>query len=303
VLLKYIPAIKKQPIVILFLLLNIAFIYNSLIWWQTDSIHTAFILLACVMALYHKPALAIMFFVLAINAKLNAIIYAPIIFLLLFPVFRIKPATIFYSLLLGIAVQIILFYPFIKEGNISIWLDGLLQRVDYYHFASMKAYNFWYLFLDTNPRNVTDSTIAFSLISYKHLGILLFDIATLLALFPLAKKTFLNLKQRSVFSEKDVTFVFLTLGLLTLIFFFFPTRIHERYAHAGVLFFFIHACYSGSFRLYILYSIAYFINLEKEAQFLLMPNEVDEFLKPEYIAVVYSLVGISAFRKIYSSEN
>ncbi len=300
VLLKYIPAIKKQPIVILFLLLNIAFIYNSLIWWQTDSIHTAFMLLAAVMALYQKPALAIMFFVFAINAKLNALIYAPVILLLMIPVFRIKPFYILSSLFFGIVTQAILWYPFIKEGNLSVWYNGLLQRIDYYHFASMKAYNFWYLFLDANPRNITDDTIAFGLLSYKNLGTLLFATATMLAIIPLARKTFQKLKQCIAFSEKDIAFVFLTLGLLTLIFFFFPTRIHERYAHAGVLFFFVHACYSGSFRLYILYSVAYFINLEKEAQFLLMPNEADEFLKPEYIAVIYSLVGISAFRKIYA---
>jgi Gpi18-like mannosyltransferase len=302
ILLKYIPAIKKQPIVILFLLLNIAFVYNSLIWWQTDSIHTAFILLAIIMALYHKPALTIMFFVLAINAKLNAIIYAPVILLLLIPVFSTNPFSILSSIIIGIATQVILWYPFIQEGNISIWLNGFLQRVDYYHFASMKAYNFWYLFLNDNPRNILDNTIAFNSFSYKNIGAILFVVTTLLALFPLAKKTFQNLKQRVVFSEKDIAFVFLTLGLLTLVFFFFPTRIHERYAHAGVLFFFIHACYSNSFRLYVLYSIAYFINLEKEAQFLLMPNEVDEILKPQYVGIIYAIIGISAFRKLYAKQ-
>jgi hypothetical protein len=48
--------------------------------------------------------------------------------------------------------------------------------------------------------------------------------------------------------------------------------------------------------------MAYFINLEKEAQFLLMPNEVDEILKPEYVAVIYAIIGLSTFRKLYARQ-
>lgn len=303
VLLKYIPAIKKLPIFVFFLLLNIAFIYNSLIWWQTDSIHTALVFISIIAALYHNITLSLLFWVLALNAKLSAVIYFPVLLLLLFPTIRFQSKKLFVAALLSIVAMLFIWYPFYAEGNINTWVAALQQRVNYYHFASMKAYNFWYLFLDENPRNVNDGVLAFNLVSYRTLGLIMFVVAFVAALFPLLKLTLQKLNAKTVFHEKEFGFIFLTLGLLTLVAFFFPTRIHERYAHAGVLFFFLHACYTGNFKLYILYSIAYFINLEKEAQFLLMPNEVDEFLKPEYVAVIYLLIGAAAFKKLYAKPS
>lgn len=298
----YVLAIRRQAFLLFFLLLNIAFIYNSLVWWQTDSIHTAFVLLAVFMALYQKPVFVVLFFILAINSKLNALIYSPIIVLLLLPLFKAKPYHFLWALLLGFLFQFIILSPFLVEGNLGNWFHSLIQRIDYYHFASMKAYNFWYLWLDNNPRNVSDSTLIFDIISYKNLGLVLFFIASALALFPLCKKTCQLIKHRTSFQQNDIAFIFLSLGLITLIFFFFPTRIHERFAHAGVLFFFVHACVTSNFRLYFWYAIAYFINLEKEAQFLLLPNEIYDFLRPEYIAVLYAFIGGAAFKELYAMK-
>jgi Gpi18-like mannosyltransferase len=299
-LLKFFSAIKRQPVIVLFLLLNIAFIYNSLIWWQTDSIYTALVLMSIISALYNNVALAVLFGLLALNAKLNAIIYFPVIVLLLLSAINIQPKKIFVALLLSAATMLLIWYPFYAENNITTWITALQQRVNYYHFVSMKAYNFWYLFLDENPRNVSDSVLVFNAISYRVLGLILFVVAFVAALFPLLKMVLYKIKTKVSFNENEYAFIFLTLGLLTLIAMFFPTRIHERYAHAGVLFFFLYACYTGNFKLYVSYSIAYFINLEKEAQFLLLPNELDELIKPEYVAVVYLITGFAAYKKLYT---
>lgn len=293
-----------QPLNILFLLLNIAFIYNSLIWWQIDTIYTAFVFLAITSLFFSRQYLAILFFILAIYTKPTALIYLPTFLVLLIPYLVTSPMRFLWLLLFSFFVQIILLSPFIAAGSLNdVIQNALLKRVDLYSVASMKAYNFWYLFLDENPRNVNDGVLAFNLVSYRTLGLIMFVVAFVAALFPLLKLTLQKLNAKTVFHEKEFGFIFLTLGLLTLVAFFFPTRIHERYAHAGVLFFFLHACYTGNFKLYILYSIAYFINLEKEAQFLLMPNEVDEFLKPEYVAVIYLLIGAAAFKKLYAKPS
>jgi hypothetical protein len=74
---------------------------------------------------------------------------------------------------------------------------------------------------------------------------------------------------------------------------------HERYAHAAIIFLFVLAALKNNFWLYALCSVAYFFNLEKEAQFLIMPNEIDNLLKPEIFAILYLIVIVALYKQLF----
>lgn len=295
----FVRQVSSQPYNILFLLLNIAYIYNSLIWWQTDSIHTAFILLSVFFALNQQLILSAILLALAINTKFNALIYMPIIFLLWVPFLKIKPKQLFMAIILGITTVVVLWLPFILENNVATFIQSITKRANYYHFVSMKAYNFWYLLLNDNPRNIDDSAKFFGLISYKAIGLWAFIIAYVSAIISLIQLSYQKYCKAQSWVEKDYLMVFITVCLITLITFYFPTRMHERYAYAAIPCLFIIASIQNNFWLYILCSVAYFFNLEKETQFLLMPNEIDNFLKPEIFATLYLIVIVALYKQLF----
>lgn len=69
----------------LFYLVNIAVLYNVIIWSQVDIILTCFVFISVYYAMKNKALLAIVFLILGLNFKLHAIIFVPVIGLLLLP--------------------------------------------------------------------------------------------------------------------------------------------------------------------------------------------------------------------------
>jgi Gpi18-like mannosyltransferase len=68
----------------LLILINIAYLYNTVIWGQVDCIHTNLALAAILAALYRKSVLSFLLLILAINMKLQAIIFVPVLLLITF---------------------------------------------------------------------------------------------------------------------------------------------------------------------------------------------------------------------------
>src|ERR1043165_4322110 len=80
--LRFVKDNKHRILFILLMIANPAFIYNSYMWGQLDSI-LVFFILACVWYLLQKrPIVAAIMFLLAINMKPQAIIFVPPLFLL-----------------------------------------------------------------------------------------------------------------------------------------------------------------------------------------------------------------------------
>ena len=102
---------KNALIYPFFLLFNISYMYNTMLWGQVDSIHTAFVVLSLIFVLKKRPLLSIIFFVFALNTKLQAIIYLPIIGLLLLPHFTRSYKFILKSLGVLLATQVIILLP------------------------------------------------------------------------------------------------------------------------------------------------------------------------------------------------
>lgn len=243
-----------------FLIFNIAYLYNSVIWGQLDSIHSNLILTAIFLSVRY-PAIAMMIFVLALNMKIQTIIFLPI-FLMSFITKTVSTKEFLKSILAGSVLQIILVIPFIIAGTFNQLSVIITSATTIFPFASMNAFNIWHIVLSDNPINVLDSTTSIIGLSYKQIGLFLFFVISAITLFPLIIKTIrVSISKKTPKNYQEL--VFLTSGIVALVFFFFNTQMHERYSHPALIFLFFYGLYRRNFILYILTSIAYFLNMEK----------------------------------------
>jgi len=288
----------KSILFSLFYLLNISVLYNSLIWGQIDGIMTFFVFSSIYFAYKKKIVLACSLYLLAINLKLQSIIFIPLIFILIFPLICKKEnlKKLLLTLLWIIIFQIIIVSPFIfNEGLTKLW-KVIFTSVDRYPVVSMNAYNMWYILLDGDLMKVLDSD-KFIGISYKNWGLILFFISGFFALIPIfiqSVKIVLNKEQKEI-SLKNI---FIVGALIPLLFFFFNTQMHERYSHPMLVFL---AGYAIIFKRpipYILGSIAYFLNMDKVFGFFKF-NYGTFMFRGDFIAVIFLLVIVFLFIDLY----
>ena len=71
---------KISPWKALFVLLCPGYFYNTICWGQVDSIHSTFCFATIILAIYQRPYLSVMFYLLALSMKFQAIIFLPILF-------------------------------------------------------------------------------------------------------------------------------------------------------------------------------------------------------------------------------
>jgi Gpi18-like mannosyltransferase len=246
----------------LLLLLNAAYFFDSVIWGQIDSIFTALGFLALVTGRNHKPTSALLY-VLALNTKPQAIVFAPVLCLLWFAGgcnWRI--ALKMFSAALVTQVAILL--PFLSSGGLGkLWFHAT-HYVNLYNNLSISAFNIWYLIAPGNPYLIKDTSIFF-LFSYKVWGLLLFAIACTPVLY-FTFRFLLRFSRKAAtikFDSNYYTIVFLSAGLISLYFFYFNSEMHERYAHPIILLFFFYGVVSKNYRLYFLASVPYYLSLDK----------------------------------------
>lgn len=285
-----------------FLLLNLAYIYNSFIWGQVDSIHSTLSLLSIIIA-FDYPIVACILYILALNTKLQAIIFFPALLIVLVP--NIKSIKTIVQLLLATAItQIIIIIPFILTGNLSNLVSVVLNSVGYWPKLSMNAFNFWHLAVSENPIKIKDNS-TWILFSYKHVGMLLFFIFSAIILIPSFIKMITHVITKNKPNDKFKELMLLTSALITINFFFFNTQMHERYSHPALIFFFFYGIMSKRFELYILCSLAYFLNMEKVLGYLKIAHHTFIF-EPKFIACLFLatlFLGIFYVYKNYEFKN
>lgn len=244
----------------LFLLLNIAYVFTSMVWGQIDSIYTSLAFLAIVTSICY-PITGIMLYLLALNTKPQAIEFLPVMFaVLLYDVRNFK--TIALAVIGAVALQVLLVLPFISNGGLGKLLTITGNVVGLYHNLSICAFNIWYLISRSNPYFVNDTDTYF-LLSYRTYGLIFFTLAASFVVIPLIKKIWKARVARLSFDAKLYENLFLGTGLLCLYFFYFNTQMHERYAHPMIIFFFFYGVVSKNYKLYLLASIPYFLSLDK----------------------------------------
>jgi Gpi18-like mannosyltransferase len=264
-----------------FYLLNLAVLYNTLLWGQVDEI-LSFLLLACFyFAIKKSWVKSSIFFVLAMNMKLQAIIFLPIWILSMTDKPNLK--TIFKTICIILITQCMILAPFYSVGDLPRVYERLTNFVDKYPMVSMNAFNMWYWIYD-DPSILSDQTkfLGFSL---KSIGMFIFFLwSGILLLFTFYTKHFLQDKDWYVKRFWNI------LVQIPLVFFFFNTQMHERYIHYGLIFCAIYAVLYHRYWILGLLSFAYLFNLDNIIRMLTFQNYGVAWLDPRFLAGVYAVV-------------
>jgi Gpi18-like mannosyltransferase len=267
-------------------LFNIGFIYNSFIWNQVDGILSFFVFTSILSAHKQKPILALSLFLLAINFKLQGIIFLPILLALLTE--SLKRQTLVKGGLLLIVLQTLILWPFITAGNVwNVWATAK-GSMDYYPAISMNAFNFWYLFYEGSLMFVKDSGIFVLGFSHKQIGLTLFIGGSTLILFPLLLQSIKRLLGKEQ-SKTELQTILLSSSLITVLFFYFNTQMHERYVHTALIFSTGLAFLFGAWGQWISLSLAYALSLESICKILNLENYNTVIFQPKFVSILYAI--------------
>lgn len=242
------------------LLLNIAYVFNSMVWGQIDSIYANLSFLAIITGLIY-PVAGTLLYMAALNTKPQAIEFLPVMGIVMLYSVR-KVSTAVYMAISAAALQVILFLPWLQNGGVGKLFYFATHAVDLYNRLSICAFNIWYIIVPSRHYFINDKDTYF-IISYKATGLIMFSIAAAVILWPLLKHVWQLRKQQLQPGNTSYQYLFLGTGLLCLYFFYFNTQMHERYANPIIIFFFFYGVVSNNYRLYILASIPYFLSLDK----------------------------------------
>ena len=288
---------SQRFILSLLFLLNLGYLYNTVVWEQVDAIVSTLAFVAIVQALRQRPASSFVWLVLALNMKTQAIIFLPPLLLLWVPQWRLAPRQLAYSIGLGAGAQLLILVPFIRSGTLPRLLYIVRDAVGHFPFASMNCYNLWVLLL--NDFLVSDARL-YAGLTYKAWGLLGFCTASAVALLPLALATLHRLRARQVFSLSDAPLVLLSLGMIPLAFSFFNTQMHERYWHPALLLLGAHALRTRRYALFGICSLAYCLNLEPIVRYWGAFSHYPNLLfRPKLVASLFGGVLLSGIWQLY----
>ncbi len=293
---------KIDPMKALFILFNIAYLFNTLIWGQVDAIHTTLFLFAFVFAIEGKVVWSTILYVLALNMKLQSIIFAPLLLLVLAPHFLSRKTTIIQAIVAGVIVETLILFPFIINGDIERVIRINTGAVDVYPFASMSAFNLWYLLLEGNPMGIPDA-LQFAGISYRRWGLGLFATMSAIILAPVLGVVARKFMSKARYTVHDITTLLLGASMTGLVFFFFNTQMHERYLHPSLIFCGLYAFLSRHYLMYILLSVGYTLNLRSVLYSLGNYTTPTGILhSPEFVAVILLVCLILGIAHLYKDS-
>lgn len=278
----------------LFYFLNVAVLYNSYMWGQVDGIMTFFVFASIILAFYDKTIFALLLFVLAVNMKLQAIFFFPILaYIIAIKTNKSTWKQLFIAIGLSVILQILIIAPFVYNGDFDKLMLVIQNSKGKYPVVSMAAYNVWSLLLDGDLMGTKDSIKSFGL-SYGQWGLLMFFATSTLALLIPFRNVILWIfkKQKLVLSLNEI----LLLGaIIPLIFFFFNTQMHERYSHPALIFVAAYALLNKRIFYLVLVSAAYFLNLEDAIKVLHFKKYGTLIFDDKFIASLYLLTIVLLF--------
>lgn len=283
----------------MFLLFNIAYLYNTAIWGQVDSTYSFFIFTAVYLSYNKQITPTIIFCVLAINAKFYVFIFFPLIFLMLLPTVLEKFSLKNLIIWLGTAllVQYILLIPFYHNGHLpyiryKLFENALIRKEN----LSSYAYNLWYWVSD-DPLNASGNE-KFIGIKYKVWGLGMFVTAYFFMILPLFLSTLNRLFGKEKWPKVNASHYLLIGTMIPLIFLFFPTQMHERYSHPAIIFAAANALLFRKYWIYGLVSLGYLLNLHDVLMFKFL-NTGYFFYNPKFIALIFSVCIILIYKELY----
>jgi Gpi18-like mannosyltransferase len=291
-----------QVISFLALAANPIFIYNSYCWGQFDGVLSCLIFLSFLSLLRQNFLWGVVYMVLAINLKLQAIIFLPpLIILALYILYRNQS---FYlvipAFITGIILQIFILLPFILNNKMNEIWHTILGTVGYFPSITHTANNFWWIVLGSEVRGMTD-TIKIGFLTYRHAGLLLFATTSFFAMAPLLtvciKKIYYNKNTVFPLSQMAITF-----ALIPLLFFFFNTQMHERYSHPAFVFVALFSFTQKKYLAFIIMCLAYLGNIEPAVQSFHFPNYGILLFNNLFVACLYALLIVILFYHLYKPQ-
>ncbi len=287
---------------VLLLLFNIGYLYNSLIWLQIDTIYTCLAFGAVVLAVQQRAVGSALCFVLALATKTQAIIFLPPLLLLWAPQWWHRPRRLVQAGAASALLAVAVLAPFIWwswENYLPRIIAFNLDVTHVFPYLSVNAYNFWYFI---TPNLGLSDALPFAGLTYHWWGLLLFGGASALALLPLLVAMLRHLRRpavRAAGPSPDLAVALLGCGLVPLLFAFFNTQMHERYWHATVLFMAAYGFVRRDYLPYVLVSVAYFLNLEGVLHFLQLDNYNVLVFQPRFVASLFGLAIVVALVQLY----
>ncbi len=227
--------------------LNPVVVFDGSVWGQIDGILTFFLFLSAYFIIEKRNLVASIFFwSIAFLIKPQSIAVAPV-FLLVALLRKFNLREIFLGAFTGIMTLILLSWPFFIDNPIFGLPQQILKMGSHYSYTSVYAFNVW----SWVGFWKSDAALFWG-ISLSNWGVILLVSSIAFALVNYRKKI-----------NKKVDY-YLLFALLSLSFFVFPTKVHERYLFPFFAFLLTGAGLSGSanlFGVYIVTSVASFLNL------------------------------------------
>lgn len=200
-------------------LFNPAAVYISAVWGQIDTVPIAFFLFAILLLQKKRPILASVVLTLGLLSKQTIVVFVPLLAILLLKKSGFKTAV--YAGFISIAVFYIAYLPF-HQFSLTWPVKLYRSNFDFVAYAtSPSGVNFWGALSDFKSVSDLDK---FLILTYQQWGHALFSIFFIPTLFVMFFK--------KIGHEKIYMFLFLT----TILYFFFLTRMHERYLIPSVVF-------------------------------------------------------------------
>jgi Gpi18-like mannosyltransferase len=234
---------------------NVAYFYNTMAWFQIDGWVASMMFFSVFAALNNRLFWSLFLFMIAINIKFQAIIVLPV--LGLFWLSQIKTFKQFLTTILIVVVtELLILSPFIVNGSASVVFQNVFNTYNLFPYVSLNARNIWMLIVE-NPRFLDDSSLL-GFLPYKTWGLILFSVSSLCVIIPLVMVLF----KQKINDKAKVQMVLLSSLLACFYFFYFNTQMHERYIHYAFPFVMYYSFRYKALGLYLVFSIASFLNLE-----------------------------------------
>lgn len=296
---------KTDLIMVLLLgLFNIGAAYNNIIWGQIDGILATLVFAAIYYASNAKVVTSCIFMTLALLFKLQAICFLPLWSLVcLYQVLERRSLKLFFTGVIAIIVTmslVLLRFAF-KEGGLQQVWNVYTGYVDSVPKLALGAFNFWSLLKAEYLGNYSDADIWIFGLSYKMTGRLMFVVSFFLVLLPLLIIVWKKAIKRPAV-PLDARTVLLTGALSCLVFYYFNTQMHERYCHSAFIFLLAYAVYSRDYIPYLLFTIAYFLNLEAILRTMKLTNYETLVFHQKFISLLYAVNITYLFVRLYVSR-
>lgn len=227
--------------------LNPVVIFDGSVWGQIDGILTLFLFLSAYYLIEKKNfAISVFFWSIAFLIKPQSMAVAPV-FLLVILMKKFKIKEIILGGFIGIFTIFVLSWPFFVNNPILGLPQQILKMAGFYSYTSVFAFNIWSWVGFWKP-----DTVNFLGIALSTWGTIFLSTSIIVAMVVFSRKP----------EEKHNWY--LLFAILSLCFFLFPTKVHERYLFPFFAFLLTSAGLSKSvnlFGIYIVTSLASFLNL------------------------------------------